>query len=84
MEKIIADTEPVKPAMSPEEIQNWIMLKNQDQTRFFKIEVLDEDMAKEPNMIALMDTLSDFIWDGMKETAIQESMNNTPDLKPVS
>ena len=75
-----------KPPMTPEQIQEWIMLKGQGEKRFFKIEILDPDMAQEPNMILLMDTLSDFIYDGMKTAGLAESMggHTPPHLKPVA
>ena len=80
------DEQPTKTPMTTEQIEQWIMLKGQSGKRWFKIEILDEEVAQEPNMIILMDTLSDFIFNGMKEVGIAESMGNQPPphLKPVA
>lgn len=74
---------PIKPPMTQQEVENWILLKGQGEERWFEIQILDEEVRDDPTMIALMDTVSEMIYKGMQGMAFTEA-NKKPDLKPVA
>jgi hypothetical protein len=69
----MSDEEQVKPPMTQEEVENWIMLKGQTDERWFEIRILDEEVGQDPTMIALMETVSDMIFRGIKGMPFEES-----------
>jgi hypothetical protein len=60
-------------AMTKEQVQNWIMLKGQTNERWFKIEILDEEVGQDPTVIALMETVSDMIFAGIQNIPFAEA-----------
>ncbi len=64
---------PIKPPMTKEQVENWIMLKGQTDARWFKIVILDEEVGQEPNMIALMETVSEMIFAGIQGMPFEEA-----------
>ncbi len=54
-----------KPAMTQEQCENYIMLKGQGAERWFEVRILDPEVADEPVMKMLMETVSDMIFQGM-------------------
>ena len=56
----------VKKVMTKEQVENWIMLKGQTDERWFEIRILDEEVGQDPTMIALMETVSEMIFVGIK------------------
>ena len=72
------DTNPNKPptpiaegvkaavaAMTQEECENWIMMKGQNKERWFEVRILDPEVGQDPTMIALMESVSDMIMNGI-------------------
>lgn len=59
--------------MTQEECENWIMLKGQSGERWFRVEILDEEIAKDPTMQALMEAVSDMIFRGIQGMPFAES-----------
>ena len=79
------DSTPIKPAMTQEQVENWIMLKGQTTERWFEIRILDEEVGQDPTMKALMDTVADMIFRGIQGMPFEEGKKTTPpNLKPVA
>ncbi len=72
-EEHVGEVRPIKPPMTQEEVENWIMLKGQGKDRWFEIHVLDEEVDKEPAMRALMEALSDMMQQGILGMPFLES-----------
>lgn len=64
---------PIKPPMTKEQVEAWIMLKGQSDERWFKIVILDEEVGQEPNMISLMETVSNMIFAGIQGMPFEEA-----------
>jgi len=64
-EEHVGEVRPIKPPMTQEQVEAWIMLKGQNKERWFEIRVLDPEVDAEPNMRALMETLSDMMQQGI-------------------
>ena len=62
-----------QPIMTKEEVEAWVMLKGQSNERWFEIKILDEEVGQQPNMIALMETVSNMIFAGMQGMPFQEA-----------
>jgi hypothetical protein len=71
--------EPIKKIMTPEEVEAWVMLKGQSDERWFEIRVLDPDMQDEPNLMSLMQVVSDMIFRGIKEMPFIEANSGLAD-----
>ena len=67
------DATPIKPAMTKEDCENFIMLKGQGDERWFKLVILDPEVADEPVMQMLMDTVSDMMFQGMQGMPFTEA-----------
>ena len=78
------DPTPIKPAMTQEQVENWIMVKGQTDERWFELRILDDEVGQDPTMIALMETVSDMIFKGIKELPFLEGKTVPPNLKPVA
>ena len=68
-------------AMTKEQVENWIMLKGQTGERWFKIEILDDEVGQDKTMIALMETVSDMIFAGIQNIPFAQAGN--PDIHIV-
>ena len=64
---------PIKKPMTKAEVESWIMLKGQTDERWFKITILDDEVGQDPTMIALMETVSDMIFSGIKGMPFEEA-----------
>jgi len=64
---------PIKPPMTQEQVESWIMLKGQGKDRWFTIRILDDEVGQDPTMIALMETVSDMIFAGIQDLPFQEA-----------
>ncbi len=85
MTKATSDETPPKPAMTQKQVEDWIMIKGQTSERWFRIEILDDEVGQDPTMLALMETVSDMIFKGIKEMPFLESQHVIkPKLKPVA
>lgn len=67
------DATPIKPPMTKAEVENWILLQAQTGKRWFKIEILDDEVGQDTTMIALMETVSDMIFAGICDMPFQEA-----------
>ena len=78
------ESTPIKKPMTKAEVESWIMLKGQSGERWFEIRILDEEVGQDPNVIALMETVSDMIFAGIQDMPFQERPQHTPilPLKP--
>lgn len=75
---------PIKPVMTQEQVENWVMLKGQSGERWFEIRILDEEVGQDPTMIALMETVSDMIFKGIQGMPFAESQAQAkPDLSII-
>ena len=52
-EEYVGEVKPIRPPMTQEQVEAWIMLKGQSGERWFKIEILDKQVGQDPTMIAL-------------------------------
>ena len=59
--------------MTQEEIENWILLKGQSGERWFEIRIVDPEVQEQELARTLMETLSDFVHQGVQGLAIEES-----------
>ena len=77
---------PIKPPMTQEAVENWIMLKGQSGDRWFEIRILDEEVGQDPTMIALMESVSEMIFRGIQGMPFTEAENarQKGNLKPVA
>ena len=80
---------PIKPVMTQEQCENWILLKGQTGERWFEVRILDEEVGQDPTMIALMEEVSNMIFAGIQgmpfleaETARAKGAAQ-PDLKII-
>jgi len=74
-EEYVGEVKPIKPAMTQEQVESWIMLKGQSDERWFEIRVLDPVVGQDPTMVALMETLSDMMQQGILGMPFLESNN---------
>lgn len=65
-EEYVGEVKPIRPPMTQEQVEAWIMLKGQSGERWFKIEILDKQVGQDPTMIALMETVSEMIFAGIQ------------------
>ncbi len=66
------DTEEVKTPMTQQEVENWIMLKTQNDERWFEMRFVDDDMNDDPTAAALMQSISDVIYAGTVTMVLEE------------
>ena len=64
---------PIKPVMTQEQCENWILLKGQTGERWFEVRILDEEVGQDPTMISLMETVSDMIFSGIQGMPFMEA-----------
>ncbi len=64
---------PIKPPMTQEQVEAWIMLKGQSDERWFEIRILDEEVGQDPTVIALMETVSEMIFQGVRGMPFTEA-----------
>lgn len=67
------ETPPGAVAMTQEQCENWIMLKGQTGERWFKLVILDPEVAEDPTIIALMETVSEMIFAGIQGMPFTEA-----------
>ena len=67
------DVTPIRKPMTKQDCENYIMLKGQGNERWFEVRILDEDIGQDPNMLALMETVSDMIFAGMQGMPFNEA-----------
>ncbi len=64
---------PIKPPMTQEEVENWIMLAGQTGKVVFEIHVVDPEIDKDPTMRALLESLTEMIHNGIMGMPFLES-----------
>ena len=69
----VGEVKPIKPAMTQQQCENWIVLKAQTGERWFEVKILDEIVGQDPTMIALMESVSEMIFAGIKGMPFTES-----------
>lgn len=75
---------PIKPPMTQEECENWILLKSQTGDAVFEIHLVDKEVDQDPTMRALMETITDMIHQGIMGMPFEESQQaGKPDLEVV-
>jgi len=62
----------IKPPMTLQQVQDFIVLTSQRKERWFEIRFVDEDMNKEPEAIKLMNVISDMVQEGLATEMMSE------------
>ena len=68
---------PPRKKFTKKEVEDFIVLSSQSAKPWFKLVMADKDMACDETAMALMEVLTNSIYEGMHEMAIQERMAQT-------
>lgn len=69
----LPDVSPRKQ-FTQQQVEDFIMLCAQNNKPWFKVVMLDEEMANDKTALALMKSITDVIYAGMMETEFEERM----------
>ena len=66
-----------------EDFEKWILLKSQSGKRWFRLEVLDEELQSNPIVQEFLENMSELIFQGMIQQELHERMDNAEQASQI-